>query len=427
MFNPIRTSTLRKLTCILLLIFTCGCNVESNGPIINACPVDKPTEVNHVDQLQLARGQLARAADWLWSQQDSDGGWHSGHYALLKSGQAYTPFVLHTLLDVPHSIYQAPAGGVERALQFLRKQINQQGVLGLADPDILEYPNYATSYALRCFVQAGTSEDQPLIKRMRDYLIDQQYRTEHGFGPEHLAHGGWGFGGVLKNGSPGHMDLAHTRRVLEALRSSGHIPEDTTQRAEVFLALVQRDPEDPRRQPTLQEEVHRAWLNTIRIAVGKEYTIPFDGGFYFSPIVLGANKGREKLSVAGSYFCSYASATCDGILSLLATGAGQQDRRIKAAVNWLQEHPQIHYPAGVPQEHPEPWGEAIHFYHLAVRGEVSSRLDLPGSWRTDIVRELAARQAKDGSYQNKMSPLMKEDDPLLATTLAVQALKHVAR
>ena len=97
------------------------------------------------------------------------------------------------------------------------------------------------------------------------------------------------------------------------------------------------------------------------------------------------------------------------------------------AVEWLQEHPEMHYPAGVPQEHPEPWGEAIHFYHLSVRGEVSERLKLAGTWRGDIIRELASRQAKDGSYQNKMSPLMKEDDRLLATTLAVQALKHVAR
>ena len=270
------------------------------------------------------------------------------------------------------------------------------------------------------------SNDRALIKRMRDYLIDQQYRTENGFGSEHLAHGGWGFGGVLKNGSPGHMDLAHTRRVLEAVRDSGHIPKDTVNRAQVFLGLVQRDPKDPRKQPTLREEAHRDWLRTVRIGVGKKYTIPFDGGFYFSPIVLGANKGREKFSVPGSYFCSYASATCDGILSLLATGAKPADRRIQAAVDWLQKHPQIHYPAGVPQEHPEPWGEAIHFYHLSVRGEVSARLDLSGNWRTDIVRELAVRQATDGSYRNKMSPLMKEDDPLLATTLAVQALQHVS-
>jgi squalene-hopene/tetraprenyl-beta-curcumene cyclase len=422
-----RRSIIKQLACSPLLAFSIGCDLEQKPPLKPIAQRLERTLVSHRLEPQPAETQLAEAADWLWSQQDADGGWHSEQYALLKSGQAYTPFVLHTLLNVPRSICAPPPHGVEQALAFLRKHVSQQGVLGLADPDILEYPNYATSYALRCFVEAGTGEDRALIKRMRDYLIDQQYRAENGFGPKHLAHGGWGFGGVLRNGSPGHMDLAHTRRVLEALRSSGRIPKDTTQRAQTFLALVQRDPEDPRKQPTLQEDIYRAWLNTIRIAVGKKYTIPFDGGFYFSPIVLGANKGREKLSVAGSYFCSYASATCDGILSLLATGAGRQDRRIQAAVDWLQKHPQIHYPAGVPQEHPEPWGEAIHFYHLSVRGEVSSRLDLPGTWRMDIVRELAARQAIDGSYQNKMSPLMKEDDRLLATTLAVQALKHVAR
>ena len=427
MSHPTRTFNFKHLACLLLLVFTIGCNRASDQPVSTATRPVKHLLVDHVDPPQPGEQQLAEAAAWLWNQQAADGGWHSAHYALLKTGQAYTPFVLYTLLDVPPSIYEPPAGGVERALQFLRKHINREGVLGLADPEVLEYPNYATSYALLCLQRAGKPKDQPLIERMRDYLIDQQYRTENGFGPKHLAHGGWGFGGDLENGSPGHMDLAHTRRVLEALHSTGPVPADVYKRAKVFLSLVQRDPEDSRPQPTLQHDVYLDWLRTIRISLDVDYTIPFDGGFYFSPIVLNANKGREKLCPAGSYFRSYASATCDGILSLLATGTDPQDKRIRAAVDWLQKHPQMHYPAGIPQEHPEPWGEAIHFYHLSVRGEVSARLKLPGSWRKDILRELAARQEKDGSYQNKMSALMKEDDPMLATTLAVQALKQVVR
>lgn len=426
MFTLPHSSPIRHLVCYLLLAFTFGCNLENTSSLVNPGRPSGPTLAVHRGELQDADQQLSQAAAWLWSQQAADGGWHSEQYALLKSGQAYTPFVLHILLDVPTSTYEPPVGGVQRALQFLRRQINEQGILGLADPDVLEYPNYATSYALRCFLQAGTVEDQALIKRMTGYLVKQQYREANGFGPDHLAHGGWGFGGVLKDGHPGHMDLAHTRRVLEALRLTGSINTDVSNRARVFLGLVQRDPNDPRPQPSLQHAPLPGWDHSTPVSAGILSRIPFDGGFYFSPIVLNANKGRETSGPAASHFRSYASATCDGILALLATGVDSQDSRIQAALHWLQQHPNIHYPAGIPQEHPEPWGEAIHFYHLSVRAEVGNRLKLPGSWKADIIHELASRQASDGSYRNKMSALMKEDDSLLATALAVQALKHVA-
>ena len=45
---------------------------------------------------------LARAAEYLWSQQSEDGGWHSHTYGLLRSGQSLTPFVLDALLPLEH-------------------------------------------------------------------------------------------------------------------------------------------------------------------------------------------------------------------------------------------------------------------------------------------------------------------------------------
>lgn len=136
---------------------------------------------------------LARACQWLWARQTRDGGWHSETYALLRSGQAYTPFVLDALLDVPEDVCPRPRGGVERALGFIRSHISEEGVIGLSDPDIMEYPNYSTAYALRCLLRAGSTADKPLIDRMRRYLQKQQYREETGFDPSHPAFGGWGF------------------------------------------------------------------------------------------------------------------------------------------------------------------------------------------------------------------------------------------
>ncbi len=353
----------------------------------------------HADDSQQASA-LARAAEWLWSQQADDGGWHSQTYGLLKSGQAMTPFVLHTLLEVPETVVARPAGGVDRALSFLRGHI-KDGALGLSDPDVLEYPNYSTAYALMCFVKAGDVRDSSRIAAMERYLLDQQYREANGFDPQHLAYGGWGFGAPIRPGQPGHMDLAHTRRVLQALRASGCQDAQAFQRAEHFLRLVQKHPDEPRPQPGCL----------------------YDGGFYFSPIVLAANKGREDQSRSGQ-IRSYATATCDGVLALLAAAVRLDDERVQQATLWLQRHPQLDRPAGIPTDYPEPWYDALYYYHLAVRSEAYARLAPPEDWRRLIAAQLAPHQQLDGHFVNRRSALMKEDDPLMATSLATIALQH---
>src|SRR6266576_7347064 len=64
---------------------------------------------------------LERGCRFLWSQQSDDGGWHSRTYGLMKSGQSLTPFVLNTLLQVPESSCRRPAGAVDRAIGFLKR------------------------------------------------------------------------------------------------------------------------------------------------------------------------------------------------------------------------------------------------------------------------------------------------------------------
>jgi squalene-hopene/tetraprenyl-beta-curcumene cyclase len=285
--------------------------------------------------------------------------------------------------------------------------------LGRADPEVLEYPNYATAYALRCLVRARRPQDRDLMKRMVAYLAAQQYGPARGFSEQSPAFGGWGFGGDYPPGETGHMDLAHTRHVLQALREAGEVEPAVFTRAQQFLRFVQQHPDDPRPQLTADGS-----------PAGSKIA-PYDGGFYFSPMVLGANKGRTGTDAEGNtYFRSYATASCDGLLALLAAGVPRDDERVAAAARWLAKHPRLDYPEGVPRDLPEPWGESIHFYHLAVRSEVYRRLRWPGAWRTEIVRLLDGQQDRCGRFVNRRCHLMKEDDPLLCTTLAVIALSH---
>jgi len=373
-----------------------------------------------------ARKSLAAAAKWLWTQQGADGGWHSGTYKVLESGQAMTPLVLEALSRVPGDIFAPTPEQRRRALDFIRKHVNAQGVIGLDDPELPEYPNYATALALKCLTRWGDTSDAASIAQMHDYLAAEQFCEARGFKPDHMAYGGWGFGGPLPlGGSPGHMDIAHTRHVLEGLRLSTPLPSREGpgegrpshpnnahfQRSELFLKLLQRHPSETRPQPSDSGAARPA-----------DWRAPFDGGFYFSPIVLAANKGREATHQGQPYYRSYATATCEGVLALLAAGVNRDDERVQAAAKWLREHPRLDYPEGVPLNQPAPWRESIAFYHYSVRARAYTALQWPGQWRQEMAKLLVARQEPDGSFKNKVSHLMKEDDPLLATALAVAVL-----
>ena len=61
----------------------------------------------------------------------------------------------------------------------------------------------------------------------------------------------------------------------------------------------------------------------------------------------------------------------------------------------------------------EDWGRSMTFYHAFVESKVSPS--------PSIAKMLAALQHPDGSWANT-SPLMKEDEPLVATGLALVAL-----
>jgi squalene-hopene/tetraprenyl-beta-curcumene cyclase len=203
------------------------------------------------------------------------------------------------------------------------------------------------------------------------------------------------------------MSAVMVARNLRKMRDS--LYPDITRR---FLAVVQKRPETLGIQPVPE-------------GVERPTEIPFDGGFYFSPVVLQANKGR--LEKDGNYWRSYATATCDGILALLAASVPKDDERVTAAVKWLREHTNLDYPQGIPTDYPEPWGDALQYYHFAVRAEVYAALDFSDEEKLALAEKVTALQRADGSFVNTKSPLMKEDEPLLATALAVIALSRCAQ
>lgn len=365
---------------------------------------------------------LERAANFLWSKQREDGSWRSDYYGVMRSGQSLTPFVFYALMQSTDGLSEGIDDQARNACQFIRHSIDDEGAVGRMDPDILEYPVYSTSYAIEAieeysqhlsdFAFCLKSDLLRELQRMQGFLLAAQYRDENGFEPRHVAYGGWGFNAPVGKGIVGHMDIAHTRKALAALAD---YPVDSKldalrERAKLFLLLMQKDPSATAAQP-----------HAVELAEGNATSV-FDGGFYFSPVALSANKAPYDETTHS--WPSYASATCDGILALLAAGVPDDDPRMIAAVDWLRKHPDVDFPQGVPADHPEPWGDAIRFYHYAVRAEVYHKLSFPAADKKRLAAAVLKHQLSDGSFSNSHSPLMKEDDPLVCTSLAMIALAH---
>jgi len=345
---------------------------------------------------------LQDATHFLWEKQNADGGWHSETHGILKSGQSVSAFVFYQLLQVPDEIYQPTPEQIEKGLQFLRTHC-KDGVLGHFNPIILDYPNYATAYALRILKHFNQTQDQVLIQQMRVYLLSQQFTAQRGFQPNHLAYGAWGFGEkYLEEGHHGHVDLSHTRRILQSLQLFDNQEDSVLALSQYFLSILQKNQKDPRPHPT---------------GVTND-KLKYDGGFFASTVTVSTNKG-DITNGENPFYKSYATATADGLLALIASGVSTSDKRVQDAFQWLLDHPELEYPEGIPHDDPNQWHRVMFYYHLSVRAQAYRAMNYNEEWENEIVNILLEKQKKDGSFSNPMGAANKEDDPLIATALVI--------
>ena len=304
----------------------------------------------------------------------------------LASGQSLTPFVLDALLALP----EVAGEGVEKAFEFCARRIDSAGALGRAEPGLPDDPTYATAHAVLSLAHAKPASWQTTAAPLVDYLRGQQLTERNGWTRDHPAYGAWGMGGEPRQAPyPGHVDLSMTRHVLQALRAAG-VPggDPCFRKAQVFVERCQN------------------------YAAGESIG---DGGFFFSTVVLDANKAGSTQDG----FRSYGTATADGILSLLECGRTGEDPRIIAAREWMAEHHCSDGAAGFEADERQRWREGLRYYHAASASEAYSRLNAKPD--SQLAAELVGLQREDGSWANP-EKLVKEDDPLIATAFAVRAL-----
>lgn len=348
---------------------------------------------------------IARGLEWLLEQQDADGAWRSATYSQLNAGPAATALATATLAHLVSVESLAPASreaarrDLDKSLAYLLGRLDATGRLRSVE-GAGEYPNYATALTLIAFNRLPPAErlaHADAVRRMQAYLEGTQVTAPL---PNKIAMasdvGGWG----LVGGDPADVssfrtaNVSTTRYALSALASAEGDRAATSQRALQFLA-------------------------------GRQQA---DGGFAFlsDPLDQLNKAGAVDPAVEGEPFVarSYGTATADGLLALRAAGVVADDARVTAAIGWLDAHPQLEQVPGFPSDEVSTAAAQGLFYYYAAaladcmgaypRAEFAARAP---EWAAELV----ARQRADGSWANTI-PTMREDDPLTATCLALEAL-----
>ena len=293
--------------------------------------------------------------------------------------------------DVPQRVYPLPRAKVDRAIAFIRRHTRTDGALGMDDPGIPDYPNYATALAVSALCRAGSAGWEEQVRPMVEYLRAQQFTEQNGWDRQDPVYGAWGMGGERHTKpATGHVDLSMTRHVLDALRAAGVPDSDPVfERAGLFLERCQNF-----------EAQRRGDI---------------DGGFFFSTTEFDTNKAGHD----GTHFRSYGTTTADGVLALLATGRPASDPRIIAAAEWLKSHHRDMEVPGFVGPAYQRWPRGLAFYYSAASSQAFRALHVDAGPR--VADSLRRTQRADGSWANPEN-LVKEDDPLIASAFAVRAL-----
>jgi hypothetical protein len=348
---------------------------------------------------QDAATAAARALEFLFAHQQDDGGFRSDVHGVLKPGYSLAATVLLVCALLPEPLRAPHRDGIARALRFLENATDREGAIGLGG-EVVDYPCYTSAHYLHALVRLrppGSAERiAQQIARLRRLQLDE----DEGWQPSDFAYGAFGFGVRSEPRPLGAelVDVSLVASVVEALRAAGVGAADPViVRARAFVARCQR----------LRSEADPGG----------------DGGFFFTPEpdFRASKAGLEKGADGVERPRTYGTATGDGIRALLLCGAGAADPGLAAARAWLERHLDFEHVPGLPRDAAPPVEPALRFYWWATLARTLRALGWPGGWREQLVAAVAKHQRADGGFAG-FSDLMKEDDPVVATCLALLAL-----
>ena len=334
---------------------------------------------------KLLKSVREKGVNFLKTTQSEDGSWTSATQPGVTAMACFGLVSAGVKVDDPT---------LQKGLKHLLGYLQKDG--GIYHPET-SHKNYETSLTLLAL--AGANSDGRYTAQIKDaekFLKALQWDETEGADKSHPNFGGAGYG---KSNRP---DLSNTMFLLEALKAAGVKADDPAMKnALVFVSRCQN----------LESE-----FNTTEFAAKVN-----DGGFYYTPAAGGASMAGKN---ADGGLRSYASMTYAGLKSMLYAGLTKDDKRVKAALNWLRKYYSVDQNPGLDQQ------GLYYYYHTFARSLTTLDEDLfedvkgdKHDWRRELTDALAKRQRENGSWVNAADRWL-EGDPNLTTAYSLMALKY---
>jgi hypothetical protein len=401
----------RLWPALAAVVLLTGCGGQSSNSPPGAAEREPGRPQSRRQRIDAA---LQSAARFLVSAQSEDGSWKSDVYGQFKEGDALTPIVCVTLLDLPETPKTPEA--IERGAKYLR-----HFVIGDRNGPIdLPIPTYRVYMAAGAAVASNAQHDVELRAASLawiKFLRDQQLTASLGWQPDDAQFGGWSYAKEPPRKPPAgeplsplaEPNLSATVFALDALCVCGAAPDDPAiQDALKFIERCQNYSDKPE-------------------AADNRFD---DGGFFYIQGDSVRNKagssGIDQLG--GTRYSSYGSATADGLRALLDCGLPLDHPRVTAGLRWFKTNFTADKHPGQYANDRQATQDALYFYYCAscaksfsAVAKLNAGAVLPDDWGKSLADALLTRQNSDGSWSNPVVDV-REDDPLVATCFAASAL-----
>ena len=314
--------------------------------------------------------------------------------------------IIGIMLDPNRKPGDAVPAEVEKGTKYLISQARPDGGIFTKGRG-----NYNTAVALTALLLNNKPENEEVMLKARRYLVNCQVDLDEKGKQDNPLDGGVGYGD--EKGM--HADMSNLTFALEALYYSQSLLADKGDAAKnepqlniaAAVDFIQRCQNRP-------ESNKSAW-------VSKD---PDDaGGFIYNPA---ETRGEKVTNPDGSIALrSYGSISYAGLLSFIYAGVDKDDPRVKAVVEWLQNHYNV-------DENPGMGAKGLYYYYQTMSKALSiAKIDyIKGKdgklidWRSDITQKLLSLQKGDGSWSNAEARWM-EADPVLTTSYILMALGRI--
>ncbi|MDF1666089.1 MAG: c-type cytochrome [Planctomycetota bacterium] len=365
---------------------------------------------------QILKNSVKLGAEFIAARQNEDGSFN--HFHLTKERSPAVTALLTWALAV--SVDQADQDSLARdaleaGIEKLRSWIDDDGGIDTSGWDI-GHRSYGTACAILAFRAHDPLKNNEEIDQLTKFLLANQVDESHGYDPVDWRYGAFPYYESMESNQL-RTDISTLSYVVQALDAAKVDPSHVVWRR---IGLW------------LDETQNYALLGETE-AIRKKERLYRDGGFAFSPRNSKVTSPPESV-LNMSFYPSYGTATADGLRSLVIVDGSATHKRALAALQWLARNYGFGAVPSLPADGPTPWGEALFFYytHSWARALTSAKVariikidenkeEVAHHWPAELTRELARRQRKDGSWKNT-SPLMGEDNPMIATAFALLAL-----